>query len=366
MGATIIGTGKALPALRVSNDDLSKLVDTSDEWIVQRTGIHNRRIAVTETTTDLAATASAGAMGLPYDCGVESHGWTRAQVKPEDIDLVICMTVTADATVPSQAAMVRQRLGLVNAVCFDLNAACAGCVYGMVVAQQMMTASHLVEGGNQFNHVLVVAAERLTHITDWTDRTTCVLFGDGSGAAVLEWRDDEPGIMSSFLANTDDFKMTLTRRNPLSAIPETYFPFDQNGVVAEERESEAPREVDINPVGDNPFLVMNGRSVFKFATYAVVDAVHTVLDRAGVAIEDIACIVPHQANERIIAFAAKKLDLPLDLFQISIGEVGNSSSASAMMALCDAFEGGRIKPGDKAIMVGFGGGLTAGAILFQA
>ena len=385
MGCKIIGCGKALPERRVTNDELAGLVDTSDEWIVTRTGIRERRIAVGETATELGATASRRALGA------EAGGWLEgaadAPIDPASIDVVVCMTISGDTVVPSQAAMLKAALGLPNAVAFDLNAACAGCVYGMDVASQMLELSAAdrraaAEEGrpmrrNPLRRALVVGTERLTRLVDWTDRATCVLFGDGAGAVVLEWRDGEPGVLSSFLKNTDDDQGVLTVAN---AFDMTTFPFGEP-IAAAGRHSVAAATLnsgavafaaDVEPCGEgydgalHPFIAMEGPAVFKFASNAMAEAAEAVLARAGLAIDDVRCIVPHQANERIIKYAAKKLGVELDRFQVSLASVGNTSASSVLMALADAYLAGRIEPGDVVMLVGFGGGLTSGALLYRA
>ncbi len=357
MGCTIIGSGKALPAKAVSNDDLAHIVDTSDEWISSRTGIKTRRIATTESTTDLAVAAARAALGLAQDDRFsevrDTQGWSQGSYDPKSIDLLICATISPDATVPSQAALVKARMGLDNAVAFDVNAACAGCVYGITLANSMMVAanaSDLGATGNQIKRALVVGVERLSRLTNWNDRATCVLFGDGAGAVLLEWNSDRPGIMSTFLKNTDDLGFSLAR----SALYD-----DSSFCFGDANETNLP-------LPESPFIIMDGKTVFKFAGNALAEAAHAVLDRAQVAIDDIACIVPHQANERIIKYAAKKIGRPLELFQVSIAQTANTSAASALMALCDAYAAGKIASGDKVIVVGFGGGLTSGAVLFEA
>lgn len=374
MGCTIIGCGKALPALEVENDELAKLVDTNDEWIVTRTGISSRHVAVGETGTDLAETAARAALGWSQE------GWCERSLAPEDIDLVIVATITPDALVPSAAGLLRERLGLKHAIAFDLNAACTGFIYGLTVAESMMAACAPcfpgAAGRNPVRRALVVGDERLTHITDWADRSTCVLFGDGAGAAVMEWDEERPGILSSFVLNTTDDTGALSCPNAFDA----HVPFDEEGVVpsaltaadrapyittpAASHASEGSAEaLEASPL---QAIYMDGQKVFKFAAEAMTEAIHQVLDRSGVALDDVACIVPHQANERIIKYAAKKLGRPMDLFQLSIANVGNTSAASVPMALADAYASGRIKPGDKVIVVAFGGGFTSGAVLFEA
>lgn len=384
MGCKIIGCGKALPERRVTNDELAGLVDTSDEWIVSRTGIRERRIAVEETATELGATAARRALGS------EAGGWREAggaAIDPDSIDLVVCMTISGDAVVPSQAALLKAALGLPNAVAFDLNAACAGCVYGLDVASSMLELSALdqkaaaAEGRparrNPMRRALVVGTERLTRLVDWTDRATCVLFGDGAGAVVLEWDEDAPGVLSSFLKNTDDADGVLTAAN---AFDMTTFPFGDpiasagpcSVAVATLNDGAAARAAAIEPCPEsyegarNPFIVMEGPAVFKFASNAMAEAACAVLERAGLSIDDVSCIVPHQANERIIRYAAKKLGIGMDRFQVSLGSVGNTSASSVLMALTDAYLTGRIQPGDAVMLVGFGGGLTSGALLYRA
>ncbi len=369
MGCALIGCGKALPALEVANDDLTALVDTSDEWITTRTGIKTRRICVDETNVDLAEQAARKALG--WDEG----DYNERRVDAGEIDLIVYSTATPDVLVPTCAALLRRRLGLENAVAFDMNAACTGFIYALGVAESMMAASAagVAQAGarNPIRRALVVGAERLTRITNWEDRNTCVLFGDGAGAAVVEWDPSRAGILSTFLRNDDDVDNALTCPMAFDA-PQ---PFDKDGVdlaaaeagdpglpridaelaVAEAVEAGRPRQT----------LYMHGQKVFKFAVEAMMRAVDEVLDRAGLTIDDIAYIVPHQANERIIKYAAKKMKLPMERFQVSIAHRGNSSSACIPMTLSDAYEQGRIKRGDKVILVGFGGGFTSGAILFE-
>lgn len=383
MGSRIIGCGKALPQRVVSNDDLAEVVDTSDEWIYTRTGIKNRRVAIEETATDLGCEAAERALGWT------EGGWRleEERIDPASIDLLICMTITPDMVVPSQAALLKARLGLPNAVAYDLNAACAGCIYGLDVASGMLELSafdarRAAESGgrltrNPMKRALVVGAERLTRLVDWTDRSTCVLFGDGAGAVLLEWRDDAPGILSSFLKNTDDVDDVLVVSNlfDMSTFPFADVPVARGELSCAGMRADASDEMvaalrqagcsePIEAMG-SPFIAMQGQAVFKFATSAMTEAAKAVCERAGVLLQDVKCIVPHQANERIIRYAAKKLGVSEELFQVSIAEVGNTSASSVLMALADALCSGRIEVGDDVLLVGFGGGLTAGAILFQ-
>ena len=370
MGCTIIGCGKKLPKLDVPNDELSKLVDTSDEWITTRTGIRSRRVCVKETNADLAEVAARQALGW------EAGGWSQRRIAPEDIDLVVFSTVTPDALLPTGAATIRRRLGLVNAAAFDMNAACTGFIYGLTVAESMMAAAAPgtpgATGRNPIRRALVIGSERLSRIVDWNDRNTCVLFGDGAGAAVVEWDETKPGILSWYIRNDDDFDNALTCMNAF----DTPQPFTEAGVDPtaldapdpsfETIHSEYEQTERIAAGAPHQVLHMHGQKVFKFATKAMPDAVEEVLRRAGLGIDDVKLIVPHQANERIIKYAAKRMKLPLERFQMSIAHRGNSSSACVPMTLCDAYEEGRIQPGDKVVLVGFGGGFTSGAVLFEA
>ena len=270
--------------------------------------------------------------------------------------------------------LLRRRLGLENAIAFDLNAACTGFVYGLTVAECMMAGSTAgapgAAGRNPVRRALVVGAERLTRVTGWSDRNTCVLFGDGAGAAVLEWNENRPGIMSSFITNADDDTNALT----CSFAYDAPLPFDIDGASPEAPEDASLSRIDAE-LGITEFvdageprqvLRMDGPKVFKFAAEAMTTAVHEALDRANLTLDDVACIVPHQANERIIKYAAKKLGRPMDFFQLSIDHTGNTSAASLPMALCDAYNAGRIRRGDKVVLVAFGGGFTSGAVLLEA
>ena len=329
MGSVVCGTGKALPQLEVSNDDLSAIVDTSDEWITKRTGIHNRRIAVQETATSLAVDAGLQAL--------DAAGFSA-----ESLDLVICATSTPDSIMPSQAALVRRAIGARNAAAFDVNSACTGCVVALTLADSLLKT---LAGAKR---ALVVGAECMSRIVDWTDRGTCVLFGDGAGAVALESQAERRGIFAARLKGEDDADNVLT-------CPATYpapVPF----------RSEAP---DGGSLENSQVISMKGREVFKFATRVIPEMLTQVAADAGMPLEDVRLIVPHQANLRIIAYAAKKLGLPLERFQVSIAETGNTSAASALMALCDAYREGKLQQGDVVAMAGFGAGLSAGALLLE-
>lgn len=403
MGACLIGCGKAMPGLKVENADLEKLVQTSDEWISSRTGISSRRIAVKETMLDLALAACREALGSPFQpdgaVSIDSSGASMKAIEAASIDLVVLTTVSPDMIVPCNAAALKKFLGLDNAIAFDMNAACTGFIYGATVAESMMAASQPAipgaAGRNPIRRALVVSAERLTHITDWQDRNTCVLFGDGAGAAVFEWDENAPGIMASFIKNDDDDTNALTCKQSYSSD----FPFDENGVVCDQEAKAAhdaahpdvksvdygyiaslglscdPAAGRVNEMfdiedkpaqgGPDQTLYMNGQKVFKFAAKAMEAAVRKVVDAGGIALDQVKLIVPHQANLRILEFAAKRLGLPLESFQVSIAETGNCSSACVPMALTDAVVSGTLQKGDYAVLVAFGGGFTSGAILLQ-
>lgn len=334
MGIRIKNIGKCLPDNVVTNNDLSKLVDTSDEWIVTRTGISERRIATTETGLELAAGAARQALeGENYD----------------DIGLVIVATATPDRVVPSMGGLVKRELGLKNAIAFDINTACSGFIYGVWIAEAIMkngmaTAACGSANTNTVKKALVVGVEILSRIIDWTDRSTCILFGDGAGAALLEYDEAETGIIASYVKNYDDVTDCLTGGMRYGKTPFS--------------EGEGDRFND-------QYLSMNGNQVFKFAVHAIGEVMDKSLEMAGLTVDDISYFVPHQANLRIITSAAKKFKQPLEKFQISLKETGNVSAASVPMALCDIMNSGKVKKGDKIMLMGFGGGLSAGAVIFE-
>lgn len=376
MGAVITSCGKALPKLEVQNDELKALVDTNDEWIRTRTGIGSRHISIDESTQDLAYLASCAALGVETDARDADNviSWNNGKIDPASLDLIIFPTITSDTIVPSAAALLKRELGAENAVAFDINAACTGFIYGVCIAESMMAASNLTTNKgtrNRIKRALVVCSERLSRLTDWTERGTCILFGDGAGAAVLEWDEDKEGIISTYMENEDDLTNSLTCPQDFSSAQ----PFSAEGIdididanvhsngtidqildVSEEELGEHPRQV----------IRMDGQTVFKFAGKAMANAVQKVVEDAGLKLSDIALVVPHQANERIIKFASKRLSMDMDFFQLSIIDTGNTSSSGVPMALCDAYAQGKIKPGDYIVLVAFGGGLTSGAILYRA
>ncbi|WP_027090923.1 beta-ketoacyl-ACP synthase III [Cohnella thermotolerans] len=316
----ILGTGKYSPERRLTNQELETMVDTNDEWIVTRTGIRERRIAAPhEATSDLAYEASLKALAA-------------AGITADQLDLIIVATVTPDMFCPSTACIVQEKLGAKNAAAFDLSAACSGFIYGLA------NASGFIATGT-YRYVLVVGADTLSRITDYTDRNTCVLFGDGAGAVVLGRVPEGRGFRSFKLGSDGSGADLLCIPGGGSRLPAT------ETTVAEGRH----------------FLNMNGRDVFKFAVRIMGSAAEEALAMAGLSKEDIDLLIPHQANIRIIQSALERLNLPEDKCMINVDRYGNMSAASIPVALAEADEQGRLKEGDRLVMVGFGGGLTWGA-----
>ena len=319
MGFHIIGTGHALPEKVVTNDDLSQMVETSDEWIATRVGVRERRVTVTETTASLAAQAAKNALDL---CGT----------KPEELDLIICATITADNVSPTAAGEVQQAIGA-SCPCFDINSACSGFVYALVTA-----AGFFARGA--VRKALVIGAERISKILDWTDRSTCVIFGDGAGAAVLEATEDDCLLAS---------ELSTAGGADVIHIPA----FEGNSPFREK------------PVNERaPVIFMAGQETFKFAVNAMAEHIRSMAEKIGVTPADINWVVPHQANLRIIAMASRKLGIPMERFIVDIERTGNISSASVPTALDEANRAGKIRKGDLVALVAFGGGLSsAGALI---
>lgn len=320
----IVATGACTPTRRLTNADLEKIVDTSDEWIRTRSGICTRHIADPGTAlSDLAVPAARTALA-------------RAGLAPEDVDLIVMATVTPDTFVPSAACVIQHQLGASRAAAFDLSAACSGFIYALSVAAPLV-------GIGQYRNALVLGGDLLSRITDYTDRTTCVLFGDGVGAVVLQPVQAGHGVLATYLRADGGGGPLLTLPAGGSRKPATV-------ETVESREH---------------YLRMNGSEVFKFAVRALEEAVMTVLGDAGLTTADISLIIPHQANLRIIEAAAKRMRIPLERWGINIQEYGCTSAGSIPLALNEAQEAGRIKEGDVVVLVGFGGGLTWGATLLR-
>jgi len=319
--AVVKGVGSALPKRCVTNKELESTVDTSDEWIVQRTGIKQRYIAGDdETTSSLGIAAGRAAL-------------ERAGLTPDDIDLVVCATSTPDYTFPSTATMIQAGLGITKGVAFDLQAVCAGFVFAVSTAEKF-----LVSGSHK--RALVIGAETFSRILDWEDRTTCVLFGDGAGALVLEAQEEEPG-----------------------AAP--------RGVLASRLRSDGRHRsklyVDGGPSTTKTvgFLRMEGKEVFRFAVGQVTDVMAETFAGSGISAQDLDWFVPHQANRRIIDASAQKFGIPPEKVVTTVQDHGNTSAASIPLALSVACEDGRIKPGDLVMIEAIGGGFTWGAAIIR-
>lgn len=319
----IIGTGEYLPKKVLTNADLEKMVDTSDEWITTRTGIKERRLAGKfEAASELATKAAQQAL-------------EQARLKPQDLDLIIVATITPDMPFPSVACLLQQNLGASRAACFDICAACAGFVYAMTAAQQFI-------GLGTYKNALVVGAEVLSRVTDWKDRNTCILFGDGAGAVVLsEVRSG--GILSAYLGSDGSKKDLL------------YIP------AGGSRNPATRQTVDAHL----HYIKMQGNELFKLAVTLMAEAAQIAIKRAGLECKDIDLVIPHQANIRIILAMAKKLKLSPEKIYLNIAKYGNMSSASTATALCEAAQEGRIKKGDIVLLDAFGAGLVWGACVIK-
>ncbi len=321
---SIIGTGSYLPEKVLTNADIEKMVETNDEWITSRTGIKERRIAAAdEFTSDLAAKAALSA--------IENAGITA-----DEIDLILVATVTPDMFFPSTACFVQVKIGAKNAACFDLSAACAGFLYAMEVAQQFITS-------HTYDTILVIGAEKLSSIINWKDRNTCVLFGDGAGAAILRHRGGAHGVLSTFMASDGTLADILAIPGGGSRYP----------ITAEN-------------VGDGMNCIkMNGKETYKHAVTSMLDAAQKALAAANLKPEDLACIIPHQANFRIIEAIADRMKLPIERFMVNLDRYGNTSAAAVAIALDEANRTGRMKEGDYILLLVFGGGLTWASSVIQ-
>jgi 3-oxoacyl-[acyl-carrier-protein] synthase-3 len=314
---SIIGTGSYVPEKILTNADLMKMVDTSDEWITTRTGIKERRIAAKdEFTSDMATKAALAAI-------------EQAGISPKEIDLILLATATPDMLFPATACLVQKNIGATNAACLDISAACAGFLFGVDIAHQFIT-SHTHET------VLVIGAEKLSSITNWTDRNTCVLFGDGAGAAILKHRGGSHGVIATHVGSDGEYADILFMPGGGCRTPITKENADQNLST----------------------IHMSGKDVYKQAVIAMMSASKKVLEQAGLTIDDIACVIPHQANVRIIEAIADRLGISRDHFFVNLDRYGNTSAAAVAIALDEANRTGRIKGGDYILMVVFGGGLT--------
>lgn len=319
----VIATASSVPEQIITNDDISKIVDTSDEWITQRTGIKERHISSGENTSELVADTARKLL-------------ERASVAPENVDLIVVASVTPDFGTPSLACMVQKEIGAVNAVAFDIAAACSGFMFALSIADKYIKAG-------VYKNAVVIGGETLSKIIDWKDRSTCVLFGDGAGGAYVE-KSDDAGIICEDLGSCGDQYHILT---------EGYSPC-----------SNAFNEI---PSGVHPdwYVHMDGREVFKFATKNVIKSMQKVMSQEKLTQGDIKYIVLHQANVRITEVISKKLDIPYEKFYMNMERYGNTSSASIPIALNELNEKGLIARGDKIILSGFGGGMTWGTMLID-
>jgi len=320
----IVGWGMAVPERVVNNHDLCTMVDTSDEWIRQRTGIVERHIAGEgETTFSLALKAAQAALEV-------------ANLDPAQLDLVVVATVTPDYAFPATACLLQDALGAEGAAAFDLSAGCSGFVYGLSVVTDLIAA-----GG--YEHGLVIGAETLSRITDWTDRNTCVLFGDGAGAVVLQANGAPGGILASVLGADGSGKDLLIQPAGGSALPASI-------------ETVQARQHTVQ---------MDGRQFFRFATRIMPDASRRVLAQAGLSVQDVSLVIPHQANDRILQAAARNLGIEEERMYSNLSRYGNTSSASIPMALCEAIDQGLVKRDDVILLTGFGAGLTWAASVLR-
>lgn len=319
----IIGVGEYLPKRIVTNRDLEKMVDTSDEWIVMRTGIKERHLAgKDEATSDMAIKAAEAALG-------------DAKLRAESLELIITATISPDMQFPSVATIVQAAIKAKRAACFDVSAACAGFVYALVIAQQFIA-------NGTYKNALIIGAEKLSSFVDWTDRNTCVLFGDGAGAAVVA-PVARGGILSTYLGSDGRGGDLLMVPAGGSRLPPTHKTIDNR----------------------LHFVKMQGNELFKVAVRCMVDAANKALKQAGLACKDVDCFIPHQANERIILAVAKRLGLDINKVFMNIGKYGNMSSASTATALCEAVKTGKVKNGDVVVLDVFGAGLVWGACVIK-
>jgi len=320
MGIEIIGIGSYLPEKILTNAELEKMVETSDEWITSRTGIKERRIAKdTEVTSDLAIHAATRAL-------------KKANISSQDLDAIIVATITPDMFFPSTACFIQKGLGAKNATAFDISAACSGFIYGLTIAKSFID-SHTCKT------VMVLGAEKLSSITDWTDRNICVLLGDGAGAVILRETDSSSDILSAYLGADGNYGDLLCIPGGGSRNPATHKTIDDR----------------------LHYMKMEGNKLFKIAVKTMADSVQKAIKLAGINCEDVKLIIPHQANIRIVEAVAKQLDVPMEKVFLNIQKYGNTSAATTPIALEEAIYEDKVKKGDIVVLVAFGGGLTWGA-----
>lgn len=324
--AKITGTGSYLPETVLTNFDLERMVDTSDEWIRQRTGIAERRIAEDDiATSDLSVNAARLAI-------------KRAQIDPLDIQMILVATVTPDTFFPSTACYVQKGIGAKNASAMDISAACAGFLYGLDLANGLIVSG-------QYDTILVVGAEVFNNIVDWNDRNTCVLFGDGAGAAVVQGTDEEEGIIASYIGSDGD-----------------YADIDLLGIPAGGSRMPVTTDAIANNLNK---IQMNGREVFKLGVRLMPEAAERVLKQANVSVDEVDLLIPHQANLRIIEAVGHRLGVPREKVYVNVDKYGNTSAATVIIALDEAIREGVAKPDDLILLVTFGAGLTWGSTLLR-
>lgn len=315
----ILGTGSYFPERVISNDDLSKIVETNDEWIVSRTGIKQRRISDGETTSQMAAKAALEALN---DAGV----------KPEEVELILLATMTGDEAMPNTACKVQQVINAVNATCLDISAACTGFVFALNTANAYLSSG-------MYQNALVIGADTVSKVINWSDRGTCVLFGDGAGAAFVKANSEKAYVS---MTGSDGAQGDVLQAGKVSL---------SNLLVQ--------GEVSVEP--DDYYMTMNGQKVFQFAVRKVPEVVHQVVEKAGISMEEIDYFLLHQANVRIIASVAKRLGVPVEKMPVNLDKYGNTSAASVAILLDEVRREGKLKQGSKVVIAGFGGGLTWGA-----
>lgn len=318
MNFKIIGTGSYVPDNVVTNDDLAKIVETSDEWISKRVGIKERRISVDDTTLDMGEKAAKAAL-------------ESAKITGEDIDLIVAATISSDTACPSLACMIQNRIGASDCMAFDVSAACSGFLFAVETAMGYIERKRAQK-------VLVVCAERMSKLLDWSDRSTCVIFGDGAAAVVLD--ATEEGYYESVIhAQGGNDVINIPAKDGCSP----FYKVEQ----------------------EHPYLFMNGQATFKFAVNSITHDVKELFEKTGLTKDDIAFVVPHQANKRIIDFAQPKTGIDLEKWYVNIERFGNVSGASIPIALDEMNKKGMLKSGDKVLLAAFGGGLSSGAVVFE-
>ncbi len=319
MNIEIIGSGWYTPPNPIDNFDLSKLVETSNDWIISRTGISKRNISLGENTSEMATKAARQAI-------------EKANIDPEEIDLIVLATITPDKFTPSTACLIQEELGAKNAFAFDLSAGCTGFIYALNTAHSFISTKKATTA-------LVVGAEVLSKVINWKDRNTCILFGDGAGAVVVKANDNKD--FYAYCASSGD--------------PNEVLQLDAVSVNNPYTKTEESKQ----------YLTMKGQEVFQFAVGAIRKSIKKLMKQTNISLQDVKYIIPHQANARIVDFVARKMDYPVERFYLNLDRNGNTSAASIPIALAEMLEKGLLVSGDKVIMVGFGGGLTWGAILIE-